>query len=143
MKLYKFVLQNPLVAVTKPSVGLGEFRHVDGLIGLKALRYFHMSWSAKDKQLYLKPNGLSAPKDDEYPMSGLWFERKGDAILIEDVGIGSPAAAAGLMVGDDVRGQGWDALLAAVNGKAGETVAFDYVRAGKAARAEFTLAPYL
>ena len=143
MKLYKFVLQNALVAVTKPSVGLAEFPHIDGLIGLKALRYFHMSFDAKARQLYLKPNGLSAPTDHDYPMSGLWFEQKGDRITIDDVGIGSPAAAAGCQVGDEVRGIGWDALLKAIYGAAGDTVAFDYTRGGKAGRVEFQLAPYL
>lgn len=142
-RLHKFAFPRPLITLAKPGESSGDFSDIDGLIGLHMIRHFHISTDPKAKQMWAAPNGLSFAGTEQYPMSGLWFERKGEVISAADVGTGSPAAAAGMQVGDRVTGLAWDKLLASVNGKAGDRVALDTERDGKARRVEFVLKPYL
>lgn len=143
IKLHKYVFENPLVLLSQPGAKNGQFRKVDGLIGLRALRHFHISTDAKNKSLWLAPNGLIFPDDDQYPMSGIWLKRTADQVFIDDIGTGSPAAAAGLRVDDEIVDMEWDRLVHQINGNEGQRVVLDYLREGERARAEFTLSKYL
>ncbi len=144
MKMHKFAFEKPLVKLMKPGGSMSNIYDSDGLIGLKALRHFLISTDRKSKTLWLAPNGLKFLDDDEgYSMSGIWLRRDQDRILVDDVGIGSPAAAAGMKVGDVIIGRQWDMILKEVNGAPGRQVALDYERAGKRTRVELTLQPYL
>lgn len=144
MKIHKFVFQKPLVKLMKPGETRSNIYKTDGLIGLKGLRHFLLSTDRKSKTLWLAPNGMEFPDTDEgYSFSGIWLERDKDQIRIADIGIGSPAAAAGMQVGDVITGKDWNGVLKEINGKAGRQIALDYERGGKRVRAEFTLQPYL
>lgn len=143
IKIHQFVFEKTLVNVMKPGGSMGQIRDYEGLVGLKAIRHFLISTDRKTKSLWVAPNGMKFPDEDRHPMSGLWFDRDKDRITISDVGIGSPAAAAGLQAGDVVVGKEWGALVAEVNGVAGRQIALDYERDGRRSRAEFTLKPFL
>ncbi len=143
IKIHKFVLEKQLVRCLKPGMDRTQIRRFDGLVGMAALRHFHISTDKNGRTLWLAPNGMQFPENEEYPMSGLWLEGEKTNIRIEDVGIGSPAAKAGLMVGDKIIGKEYRSLIDEITGKAGRVIVFDYERGGKRARAEFTLQPYL
>jgi hypothetical protein len=136
-------LKSPLVMLTNPKFSSGHIEGVDGLIGLKAIRHFNFLTDRKNKQFWLKRNSLNFEEDTDYPKSGLWLEEKDGAILVQDVGIGSPAAAADIRVGDLITGNDWRSLITQINGEAGELIALDISRGGAPLRKEFTLTPYL
>lgn len=140
LKLGPMTLHRPLVALSEP--GSPSLRG-DGIIGLRVLERLNLTTQVKSRTLWIAPNGRPA-RVESYPMAGLWFDRKGDRITIGDVGTGSPAASAGLKVGDVVTGIAWEALLAAQNRPVGSTMAFDIASgAGTPRRVELTLADYL
>jgi membrane-associated protease RseP (regulator of RpoE activity) len=107
----------PLAAADLFTGGEGAFanRYLAGNVGGGVLKRFTVTFDYGRKRLYLDPNG--APPEG-YDRSGMWLNRDGDALRVEDVVAGSPAAAAGLAVGDritavDGRGAG-DLSLPAV-----------------------------
>jgi membrane-associated protease RseP (regulator of RpoE activity) len=73
-----------------------------GNIGGGVWRRFTLTLDYGHQLLYLQPNDdFAAP--DAFDRSGLWFERSGtDAVLVDDVLADSPAAKAGLAVGDRI-----------------------------------------
>ncbi|WP_326524224.1 aspartyl protease family protein [Sphingomonas sp.] len=121
LKLGPMTLHRPLVGLSAPGTPSHDG---DGFLGLRVLERLHLTTQVKSRTLWIAPNGRAA-RPDRYPMSGLWLDRKGDAITIADVGTGSPAAAAGLKIGDRVTGAGWDDLTRKLGGPAGSEVAFD------------------
>lgn len=141
--LHKFAFPRALVTLAEPGPRNGNFDNVEGLVGLDMIRHFHLSTDPKRKQLWMAPNGLNFAGTERYPMSGLWLDRKGTRIVIEDVGNGSPAKDAGLQPGDTLVGVEWNAMLRRLGGKPGDQVAFDYERDGKRDHAQFNLKPYL
>ncbi|MBP6379339.1 MAG: aspartyl protease family protein [Sphingorhabdus sp.] len=143
IKLHKFILEKQLISLLEPGVDKSNWRDVDGLVGMQALRHFHLSTDTKNKALWMAPNGLNFANEERYPLSGLWLEGSGTNITIADVGIGSPAAATGLKVGDKIVGQNFAAMLQKFSGAPGKSVSFDYERDGKRASVEYTLRPYL
>jgi hypothetical protein len=137
-------LEQPLVMLSQPNRSTSIIDGFDGLVGLKAIRHFNVLFDAKGRSLWLKANGLKfEDQDGRYPMSGLWLDNQNDMIVVEEVGIGSPAAVAGVAVGDKVVGTDWRTIMTRLNGDAGETVAMQIERGGKTMSIEFTLQPYL
>ena len=141
--LADFALERPLALLCDPSRSSSVIAGFDGLIGLKTLRNFNMLLDEKSKALWLKPNGIDFASQERYPMSGLWLEQRDGAIVVDEVGHGSPAAGAGIVAGDVIAGADWDMLRKQINADAGTLVAFDLEHAGKRSRAEFTLRPFL
>ncbi|WP_288991048.1 aspartyl protease family protein [uncultured Sphingopyxis sp.] len=141
--LHKFAFPRALVTLAEPGPRNGNFDNVEGLVGLDMIRHFHLSTDPKRKQLWMAPNGLNFAGTERYPMSGLWLDRKGTRIVIEDVGNGSPAKDAGLQPGDALVGVEWNAMLRRLGGKPGDEIAFDYERDGTRGHAQFNLKPYL
>jgi predicted aspartyl protease len=143
IKLHKFVLEKQLISLLEPGLDKSNWKDVDGLVGMQALRHFHLSIDTKNKALWMAPNRLNFANEERYPLSGLWLEGSGTNITIADVGIGSPAAAARLKVGDKIVGQNFAAMLQKFSGAPGKTVSFDYERDGKRESVEYVLRPYL
>lgn len=92
-----------------------------GVAGLALMRRLDLATSVRDRALFSRPNGApeAAPA---YNMSGLWIDRGGGAITAAQVGRGSPAEAAGIRPGDVLEGFGFEAMIQALNGRAGERV---------------------
>lgn len=137
-------LDKPLVMLSDPARSTSQVSGYAGLVGLKAIRHFNFLFDSKGKALWMKPNGIEFDdKDGRYPMSGLWLEQKRDAIIVDEVGIGSPAAGAGIVAGDQIVGSDWQSLIARINGDAGEQFSLQIERSGKRFSADLTLQPYL
>ena len=74
----------------------------DGLIGLPLITMLDWSTDVGRSQVWVtrNANGLVA---DRYPRSGLWLDAaEGGGVVVTGIGTGSPAAAAGIQVGDVV-----------------------------------------
>ncbi len=113
-----------------------------GLIGLPMLRLFTLSTDVRHRTIWIKRNALP-PVPARYALSGLWTDRKGDAIVVTAVGRGSPAERAGIQVDDRIVGQSIDQLRASLAGASGSVVSLDVERVGSPNHVQLTLADYL
>ncbi|MEG3086493.1 aspartyl protease family protein [Sphingomonas sp. PB4P5] len=131
---------SPLVTLSgedRPTQG------VDGVIGLQVLRQFNLSTDVKAKALWVKRNANAMPLPDRYGLSGLWLDQERDAITVGAVGTGSPAAKAGMRVGDRIVGDTFPLALRKIVGAPGKAVSLEIERDGARSAIAFTLAPYL
>ncbi|MES2443728.1 MAG: aspartyl protease family protein [Pseudomonadota bacterium] len=140
LKIGPFVFEDPLVRLDKP--GTASLREHEGVIGLGSLRLLNLTTQVSTRTLWAAPSGVPRPPRD-YPMSGLWLDGEGTQVTIDDVGTGSPAAAAGLKVGDKVIGQEIRALIGKITGPPGTQVPLTVERGGVRRDVMLTLAPYL
>lgn len=134
------------LAVDRPLVMLhppGQQTAVvgDGIAGLALIRRFNLSIDARSRSLWVQPSRQPAPPE-RYGLSGLWFDRSGDVAEVAAVGTGSPAAEAGMQVGDRVVGT-WEEALRSTNRGPGAAVSLTVDRKGTNRAVSFTLRPYL
>jgi hypothetical protein len=90
----------PFVTLMDPDQSIS--RNFDGLLGLPLISMFDWSTDVASSQVWVarNANGLAA---DRYSKSGLWLKRtETGGAIVESVGIGSPAAAAGILTGDEI-----------------------------------------
>ena len=130
--------ERPLVTVLGSDVA-AEF---DGIVGLSFIRRFNLSVDTRARKLWVKPSAQTPPVQ-RYGLSGLWIDKDGDRITVKAVSSGSPAALAGVTVGDTIVGMSWEGALAAINGPAGKAVTLGLERRGARRTVPFTLAAYL
>lgn len=114
----------------------------DGILGLSFIRRFNLSVDSGGRKLWVKPSAQTVPPQ-RYGLSGLWLDREGDRIVVKSVGTGSPAALAGVAVGDAVVDMPWQAALGMINGPPGKAVNLAVERGGARRTVSYTLAPYL
>ena len=126
--------ERPLIKLLGDTIG-GE---VDGILGLSFIRRFNLSIDSRARRLWVKPSQQPLVPE-RYGLSRLWLTRDGAQIVVAVVGTGSPAAAAGLKVGDRIAGE-WNATLRAINGPPGHVVT---LRRDGGSSVTFTLAAYL
>lgn len=113
------------------------------IVGLAVLRTLNLSFDRAGKAVWVKRNGREAI-DAPYSLAGFWLEARNGKVEVVDVGVGGPAAAAGIRKGDAVDGVATvrDALNL-IAGPAGTRVTLPLRRAGQVTAASFTLAAYL
>lgn len=95
------------VKVDNPTAGLSEARggsisdpNYEGNIGSGFLKRFVTSFDYSKQIMYLKPI-VPAPADaGRFDRSGMWINSGPDGYVVTDVSVGSPAAKAGVQVGD-------------------------------------------
>jgi serine protease Do len=131
------VIDRPVVA----AKDIGAFG-AEAIIGLALLEQLNLATDVRRNILYMKPNGRPAP-GPRYNMSGLWIDRDGQRIIAGAVGQGSPAERAGIKAGDELGGMPFTAMIAALNGPAGGTVALEVGPASARRQVQLTLADYL
>ena len=126
--------ERPLITLLGDTIG-GD---VDGILGLSFLRRFNLSIDSRARRLWVKPSRQPLVPEG-YGLSGLWLSRDGAQMVVDVVGTGSPAAVAGLKVGDRLIGD-WTATLRAIAGGPGRRVT---VRRASGDEVTFALTPYL
>jgi serine protease Do len=139
MKIGPFAFEKPLVMLTKPGSIVNSG---DGVIGLKTLSRLHLSTQVSTRSVWAAQNGARLTSN-QYPLSGLWIDNDDGRMTVADVGTGSPAAAAGLKVGDIIVGAEFRTLLRQINSGPGTVVPLTIERAGKRQDATLTLKPFL
>jgi hypothetical protein len=105
----------------------------------------------KTMNFAVDPNGgmfirrnAQAPETPRYPRSGIWLDGTGAGVVAADVGYGSPAARAGVQVGDVLAGvSGLEGGKALISGPVGKTVSLPLLRNGQQVKAQFQLEDYL
>lgn len=82
----------------------------DGIIGLPVLERLNLSVDTKAGTLWAKANGRPGWRE-RISRTGLWLDEAPGGAKVAVVGTGSPAAAAGLKVGDRITGESFAAIL--------------------------------
>jgi serine protease Do len=127
----------PLVAI-RPKDADGP----DAIVGLPLLRTLDLSIDHANRAVWVRRNSL-APARRAYGGSGLWLDDTGRGVTVADVGTGSPAAKAGVRVGDLVEGLDLRAAIDRIGGPYGRTVSLTLRRDGQSIPVSFVLADYL
>jgi serine protease Do len=82
----------------------------DGTIGLPVLERMNLSVDSKAGALWVKANGRPGWRE-RISRTGLWIDAAPGGAKVSVVGTGSPADAAGLKVGDRIKGESFAAIL--------------------------------
>ncbi|WP_294330374.1 aspartyl protease family protein [uncultured Sphingomonas sp.] len=132
--------ERPLVVLNQ-TPGMG-FPGVDGILGLGLLRHLNLATEVAAGRVWGKINGL-APARDPYGHAGLWFDPVPQGVRVAMIGTGSPAAAAGLQVGDLLPGVDLPGALAMLARPDGTAVPLAIERQGSRQTVTLLLADYL
>lgn len=97
----------PISSIALQQRGALADPYLAGNVGGGVLRRFTVTFDYGRQKIYFEPNAAYA-QEDVWDRSGLWLNRAEAGYRVEDVVADSPAAAAGLKVGD---------LVLAVNGR--------------------------
>lgn len=114
----------------------------DGIIGIGVLQQLNLSTDTKRDVLWARRNALPPPRR-RYALSGIWIEQRDGALVVDQVGKGSPAEAAGVQVGDVVLDETFRPLLAKLAGPPGRQVRLKLRRGGGEQEVALRLDPYL
>jgi serine protease Do len=114
----------------------------DGLIGLPLLQRMNLSTDLRRSRLWARANALPPPPE-RYGLSGLWVEPAQNGLAVVEVSPASPAAEAGLQVGDVIPGIALDAFVARLAGRPGDAVEINYRRGREMRRTRLTLRAFL
>lgn len=138
LKIGPATYEAPLVVVRPPDTPGNR-----DIVGLAVLRTLNLSFDHAGKAVWVKRNGLEVPQQP-YSLAGFWLEADKGKVEVADVGVGGPAAAAGVRTGDVIDGVTTirDALNL-VSGPPGTRVTLPLRRGGETTTASLTLAAYL
>lgn len=114
----------------------------EGIIGLNMLQHFTLSTDTKRRKLWAQRNSVR-PVRMTYPLSAIWFEERDGRVVVEEVGTGSPAAAAGLKRGDVIVGETLRSAITKVRGEPGYMVVLKTLQNGVETPVSFALKPFL
>lgn len=114
----------------------------DGLIGLPLLQRMNLSTDLRRSRLWARANG-QPPPPERYGLSGLWVDPGRDGLAVVEVSPASPAAEAGLQVGDIIPGVALETFLGRLSGRPGDTVEIGYRRGGESRRTRLVLRAFL
>jgi hypothetical protein len=93
-------IEAPVADLSESRAGAFSDANFDGNVGSGLLKRFTVTFDYAHQRLYLKP-AVPAPTDiADFDRSGLWFNARPEGYVITDVAKDSPAASAGLAVGD-------------------------------------------
>ena len=122
LQLGGFTFENPIVNLSRDTLGVLSKSGFDGLVGGELLHRFTVYVDYGRKNFALLPNS-AFEKPFEFDMSGAFFTT-GDgtfkSVVVLNVLDNSPAAAAGLKIGDEIK---------AINGKPATPADLDEIRA--------------
>jgi hypothetical protein len=132
--------ERPLITLNDPDAR--DARDGDGILGFGLLELMNLSTEIRTGRMWARRNTRS-PRPERYGMSGLWTEERGDRLVLVTVSPQSPAAEAGLQVGDEIRGVPLREWIRPLGGRPGDVVEINYHRDGQPRTTRLTLRPYL
>jgi len=94
-------VKTPLTRLSQQNAGFDADRYVSGNVGIGILKQFNLIFDYSRQQIIFEKNQNYGQKD-VYNRSGLQLESHGPGWTVTNVAPGSPAAAAGLKMGDSV-----------------------------------------
>ena len=139
LRLGDMKFERPLISLTDPD---SRGRADDGLLGLPVISLMNLSTDLRSGRLWAQRN--SRPPDPErYGLGGLWVEEASGGLVVTQLSPQSPAAEAGLAVGDVIVGMPLGDFVRRLAGAPGGSVSLDYRRGALARTARLTLRPFL
>jgi hypothetical protein len=146
LEIENLTIKDPVVELSLDSTGV-ETGPADGNMGGPLLREFTCIYDLPHRFLYLEPNAWYG-KPDLTDLSGVVLEARGRAARVLFVYPGSPAAAAGIVAGDELNdatgrplsSDQWHDLL---DGASGAAVDVTVTHAARERKAHFALKRYL
>lgn len=147
IRLGPYEWKDPLVSLSGAETGALASEDYAGNVGNRILERFRCTFDYERRRLWLEP-GERYGERDGISRSGLQLVREGDAVRVAQVIEGSPAAKAGMQVGDELRAidgrpaAEWTrAEIEALfdEGRPGRKVAFEIARDGRTVNASIKL----
>ena len=132
----------PRALVVADNPGTADTHRSDGLIGLPLLQRMNLSTDLRRSRLWARANNLPPPPE-RYGLSGLWVDAARDGVTVVEVSPASPAADAGLRIGDSIPGVSVNDFVGRLSGRPGDTVDIAYRRDGETRRTRLTLRAFL
>jgi serine protease Do len=133
-------LDKPQVVLDGPGSGRNALG--DGIVGLPLIRRFNLSVDVHARSLWVQRSNQPETAM-RYGLSGIWIDQRGDDLVVEAVGTGSPGAAAGVRPGDRITGEKFGSLIDKLSGRPGSEVSLSIERGGAKEQVVLHLAPYL
>jgi len=134
------IFERPLVSITDPEERRSGRTH--GLLGIGVIERLNLSTDIRARRLWAKRNNRTV-RPERYGMSGLWLAERRGGLVIAEVGTGSPAAEAGLRIGDVVTGGSLQEWIRRLAGRPGDRVEVPVARGGASRTVTLTLREYL
>jgi membrane-associated protease RseP (regulator of RpoE activity) len=122
--------------------GMRGQQSTDGVIGLPLIRGVNLATDVRRRRVLVQANRLP-PDRARASLSGIWVDQLDGALVVADVGRGSPAAAAGIKPGDRIEGMDFASLIRKLGGKPGAMVELSIMRQGQSIPLRFKLADYI
>jgi hypothetical protein len=101
LKLGGVAVESPVVELTLQKKGAFTDPYVAGNVGAGVLKRFNVTFDYSRQQVIFEPNANFA-KPDVFDRAGLWMNEADGTFEVKDVFAGSPAAEAGVKVGDQI-----------------------------------------
>ena len=142
LRIGGFAFERPLVFLNDPGTLRERESFADGVIGLSFIELLNLSTDVRRRRLWAQPSGRPQ-RPERYRLSGLWVDERGGALVVADVGTGSPGADAGLRAGDEIVGLSLEDYLRRAAGRAGDSFELRYRRGGETHTTRLTLRDFL
>jgi hypothetical protein len=139
LRLGDMTFERPLVSLTDPDT---RDHAQDGLLGLPLIGLMNLSTDLSAGRLWARRNARP-PEPERYGLAGLWVEEGQGGLVVTQLSPQSPAAEAGLAVGDVIVGMPLAGFVRRLAGAPGDRVSFDYRRGAQARTARLTLRAFL
>ena len=147
MKLGSVEIAGPITGLSTAKKGALSDGNYDGNVGSGALKRFVVTFDYRSRTMYLKPAKRLDADTGQFDRTGMWLNLADRGLEVMNVANGSPAAAAGLEVGDLVTAiDGTPALQRSLSdvrsslktAATGKPLVVDYVRNGRRATTRLT-----
>lgn len=133
------VYERPLVLIRPEGHPADE-----AFLGLPIMRTLNLSLDRSERSVWVRRNGLEPGPDPRYGNAGVWLDTASGGVRVASVSPQSPAAEAGVLVGDMVQGPGGlQGAIDRLGGPSGAERELTVRRGGETRTMRFTLADYL
>jgi Aspartyl protease len=129
-----------LVTLTDPDTA--QRLDADGLLGLELLQLMNLSSDVREGRLWARRNARR-PAPERYGLTGMWLGEQRGRLVVVALSPGSPAAEAGLALGDEILGVTLQQWIARVSGRPGTSVPFRAGRGGEERSGTLVLREFL